>query len=232
MSLSALLRSLPIPIIQAPMVGASSSPMALAVSAAGGMGVLAGGAWAPETIEAEVAAFRARTGAPFGVNLLMAPSVGVEADTLDAALARLAPWYAELDLAAPERPNSYAPDFEAQFAALARSAPPVASFTFGLLRAEQVAALQAAGTLVIGTATNVAEARAWAEVGADGVCAQGFEAGGHRGHFLGELETGLVGTMALTALIRQAVDLPLIAAGGVMDGRGVAAARSGCVSRF
>src|SRR5213075_2417246 len=72
--------------------------------------------------------------------------------------------------------------------------------------------------------TTVAEARAWAAVGADGICAQGFEAGGHRGHFLAETEASLVGTMALVATIREAVDLPVIAAGGIMDGRGVAAA--------
>jgi nitronate monooxygenase len=87
-----------------------------------------------------------------------------------------------------------------------------------------VRALQAAGTYVVGTATTVAEARAWAEVGADGICAQGFEAGGHRGHFLGEPEASLVGTLPLVATIRAAVQLPVFAAGGFMDGRGVAAA--------
>src|SRR5690606_2404607 len=76
----------------------------------------------------------------------------------------------------------------------------------------------------VGTATTVAEARAWAAVGADGICAQGFEAGGHRGHFLAEPPASLVGTLALVATIRAAVDLPVIAAGGIMDGRGVAAA--------
>ena len=100
----------------------------------------------------------------------------------------------------------------------------MASFTFDLLSPDQVAALQAAGTLVVGTATTVAEARAWAAVGADAICAQGGEAGGHRGEFLKPGPESLIGTMALVATIRAAVDLPVIAAGGIMDGRGVAAA--------
>lgn len=224
MSLRALLDGLPIPILQAPMVGASPPAMALAVSQAGGMGSLAAGALAPDAIEPEVAALRAAGAAPFGVNLLMAPAARPDAASVDAALARLAPWYADLGEASPAHPNNFAPDFDAQFAALVRAAPPVASFTFSILTGEQVDALHAVGTFVVGTATNVPEARAWAEVGADGICAQGFEAGGHRGHFLAELDASLVGTMALTSLILEAVDLPVIAAGGIMNGRGVAAA--------
>ena len=224
MSLRALLDGLEVPILQAPMVGASSTEMALAVCGAGGLGSLAAGAMAPEAIEAEVAGFRAASAAPFGVNLLMAPSAPPDAASVDAALARLAPWYADLGEPLPARPNSFAPDFEAQFAALVRAAPPVASFTFGILTKPQAAALRAVGTFIVGTATNVPEARAWADIGADGICAQGFEAGGHRGHFLSELDASLVGTMALTSLVLEAVDLPVIAAGGIMDGRGVAAA--------
>lgn len=224
MTLRALLDGLPIPILQAPMVGASSPEMALAVSRAGGLGSLGAGATAPDAIGPQVDAFRAQTDAPFGVNLLMAPPAAPGAEMVDKALERLAPWYAALGEPLPARPNSYAPDFEAQLEALIAARPPVASFTFGVLARAQVERLQAAGTYVIGTATNVSEARAWAAAGADGVCAQGFEAGGHRGHFLAELDASLVGTMALTALILDAVDLPVIAAGGMMDGRGVAAA--------
>jgi len=212
MALRDLLDRLAIPILQAPMVGASPPEMALAVSRAGGMGSLAAGALAPDQIEPEVARLRAATGAPFGVNLLMAPRAEPQGAVVEAALARLAPWYAELGEALPGHPNSFAPDFEAQLAALTRAAPPVASFTFGILTSGQVEALHRAGTLVVGTATTVAEARAWAEVG------------GHRGHFLAEPEASLVGTLPLTALILEAVDLPVIAAGGIMNGRGVAAA--------
>lgn len=223
MTLAALLADLPIPIIQAPMVGATLGEMVVAVSEAGGMGALAAGALPPEDIGPAIAAIRRRTSAPFGVNLLMAPRAHPAVGEVDAALARLAPWYAEAGAPLPEPPSSFAPDFEAQFDALVAAAPPMASFTFGVLTSVQVKRLQAAGTYVVGTATTVAEARAWADVGADGICAQGFEAGGHRGHFLGNIEESLVGTLALVATIRAAVALPVIAAGGIMDGRGVAA---------
>jgi nitronate monooxygenase len=224
MSLAALLDSLPIPIVQAPMVGASLDALTVAVSEAGGMGTLAAGALAPDEIGPMVAAIRARTAAPFGVNLLMAPKAEPAPGEVEAALARLAPWYEALGAPLPEKPNTFAHDFDAQLDAVIAAAPPTASFTFGVLSRARVKALQRAGTYVIGTATTAAEARAWAEVGADGVSAQGFEAGGHRGHFLGDIDGSLVGTMALVATIRAAVDLPVLAAGGIMDGRGVAAA--------
>jgi len=226
MSLADLLDDLPIPIIQAPMVGASLEALTVAVSAAGGLGTYAIATLAPGEIGPAIAGVRAQTDAPFGVNLLMAPKAAPDAAELDAALARLAPWYRELGAPLPAAPNQFAQDFDAQLAAVVEAAPPMASFTFGVLTAAQVAALHAAGTLVVGTATTVAEARAWAAVGADGICAQGFEAGGHRGHFLAEVEASLVGTLALVSTIRAAVDLPVIAAGGIMDGRGVAAALS------
>jgi nitronate monooxygenase len=224
MSFRALLDALPIPILQSPMVGASTPAMAVAVSRAGGMGALGFGATAPADIGPAVEALRSQLAQPFGVNLFVIPPARPEAATVDAALARLVPWYAELDESPPAAPNDFAPDFEAQLAALTAAAPPVASFTFGILARAQVDALHAVGTYVVGTATTAAEARAWAAVGADGISAQGAEAGGHRGHFLAETEASLIGTMALVATIRAAVDLPVIAAGGIMDGRGVAAA--------
>lgn len=224
MSLRALLDGLPIPIVQAPMVGASLDGLTLAVSRAGGMGTLAAGALAPEEIGPAVAALKAATDAPFGVNLLMAPAAAPDAEAVERALEALAPWYGELGADLPAAPNRFAQDFEAQLEALTAAAPPLASFTFSILTRLQVDALHRAGSYVVGTATTVAEARAWAEVGADGISAQGFEAGGHRGHFLGDIEGSLVGTMALVATIRAAVDLPVLAAGGIMDGRGVAAA--------
>ena len=224
MSLAALLESLPIAIIQAPMVGASSDDMAAAVSEAGGLGSLAAAGLAPDEIAPAVEAFRTRTKAPFAVNLQMAPPVRPDPTEVDAALARLAPWYAELGAPLPAAPNQFSHDFKAQLAALTRAAPPVASFIFSVLTRAEVDALHAAGTYVIGTASTVAEARAWAEIGADGVCAQGFEAGGHHGNFLGDIEASSVGTLALVATVVKAVDIPVIAAGGIMDGRGVAAA--------
>ncbi len=121
-------------------------------------------------------------------------------------------------------PARFCEPFEDQFEALLEAAPRLASFTFGILTHAQVERLHARGTLVSGTATNVAEARAWAGVGADFICAQGAEAGGHRGTFIGNYEDSLIGTMALVPQMDDAVDIPVIAAGGIMDGRGIAAA--------
>ncbi len=226
MTAAELFANLAIPIIQAPMLGASGPAMAMAVTRAGGMGSLAAGALAPEDIAEQIAALKAATDRPFSVNLLIARPATPDPATVIEALERLAPWYDRLGIELPAPPNDYAPDFDAQFAALLAAAPPLASFTFDVLTRHQVAALQAAGTLVVGTATTVAEARAWAEVGADAICAQGSEAGGHRGEFLKPGPESLIGTMALVATIRAVVEAPIIAAGGIMDGRGVAAALS------
>jgi nitronate monooxygenase len=224
MTAAELFERLPIPIIQAPMLGASGPEMAAAVSQAGGLGSLAAGGLGPEEIVSQVAGLRERTGAPFGVNLLIVRPAAPDPEAVAEALERLAPWHDRLGIALPAPPNDYAPDFDAQFGALLAAAPPLASFTFDVLTRDQVAALQTAGTLVVGTATTVAEARAWAAVGADAICAQGAEAGGHRGEFLKPGPESLVGTMALVATIRAVTSLPVIAAGGIMDGRGVAAA--------
>ena len=224
MSLREMLDALPIPILQAPMAGASFDAMTVAVSQAGAMGNLAAAGVAPDEMGPLVASIRERTDAPFGVNLLMARPASPEPAEIDAALARLSPWYAELGLDVPDHPNRYTQDFNAQLEALTRAAPPVASFSFSILTPAQVEALHSAGSYVIGTANTVEEAIAWAKVGADGVCAQGFEAGGHHAYFLADIEASSVGTMALTATVLQAVDIPVIAAGGIMDGRGVAAA--------
>lgn len=226
MSLANLLDGLPIPIVQAPMAGASSPEMALAVSRAGGLGSVAVAAFAPDEIDAAVGKVRAGTGAPFAVNLLVSSKQTPGADALDQALERLRPWYDELGAPLPERPNRFSHDFDAQFEATLRAAAPVTSFAFDMISAERIRALQDAGSYVVGVANTAAEARAWADAGADGICAQGMEAGGHRGNFLADVEASLIGTMALVATVRAAVDLPVIAAGGIMDGRGVAAALS------
>jgi nitronate monooxygenase len=219
-----LFGKLQIPIIQAPMLGASTPEMALAVSRAGGLGSLAAGGLAPDALEAAVAGLRAATDRPFAVNLLMVDRANPSADEVERALETLRPWYQAQGLEVPSPPNDFALNYDHQFEALVRSAPPAASFAFSILTRDQVTALHANGTAVIGTATTVAEAKAWEAVGADAICAQGAEAGGHRGHFLAPVEDSLVGTMALVATIRAAVKLPVIAAGGIMDGRGVAAA--------
>ena len=221
---ASVLERLAIPIIQAPMLGASTQAMALAVSCAGGMGQLAAAGLGPDQIEASVAELKAATDQPFALNFLMTEPVRPDAEVVEAALARLKPWYEARDIPLPAAPNDFALDFAAQFEALIRAAPPAASFAFSILTAAQVAALHARDVFVIGTATTVAEARAWVAVGADAICAQGSEAGGHRGTFLAPVEDSLVGTVALVSTVRRAAAVPVIAAGGIMDGRGVAAA--------
>jgi nitronate monooxygenase len=212
-----------IPIIQAPMLGASTTQMAIAVSQAGGLGSIAAGL-SPAAMTEAAAAVRAATDRPFALNAFVLDPATPDDAQVAHALSLLAPYHAALGLPPPQLPARWAEDFAAQFATLRAIAPPVASFTFGCLSAEQVASLHAVGTAVLGTATTVAEARAWAAVGADAVCAQGSEAGGHRGTFLLPAESSLVGTMALVPAICDAVSIPVIAAGGIMDGRGIVAA--------
>ncbi len=215
-----------LPIVQGPMTGSDTPALAAAVSEAGGLGMLGCGMRSPAAMAEAAAEVRRRTGRPFGMNLFVQATPSPDADTVREALDRLAPLYAEFGLE-PAVPAQWCEDFAAQFEALLAARPAVASFTFGILDARQVERLHAAGCTVIGTATTVAEARAWAAVGADAVCASGLEAGGHRGTFLADFESSMVGTLAL---VPQCVDalagLPVIAAGGIMDGRGIAAAQA------
>ena len=215
-----------LPIVQGPMTGSDTPALAAAVSEAGGLGMLGCGMRSPAAMAEAAAEVRRRTGRPFGMNLFVQATPAPDAATVREALDRLAPLYAEFGLE-PAVPAQWCEDFAAQFEALLAARPAVASFTFGILDARQVERLHTAGCTVIGTATTVAEARAWAAVGADAVCASGLEAGGHRGTFLADFESSMVGTLAL---VPQCVDalagLPVIAAGGIMDGRGIAAAQA------
>ncbi len=217
------LEKLSMPIVQGPMLGASTEAMVIAVSNAGGLGSLAASNLAPHALSQAAARLRTGTGQPFLLNLFIQAPAQPDMADVKSAMERIAPWREKYGLPTQSVPNNWAEPFLPQFAALVDIAPPAASFTFGCLSRDQVAALKARGTWVMGTATTVAEARAWVEVGADAICAQGFEAGGHRGTFLKDVGESLVGTLSLVSTIRAAVDLPVIAAGGITDGAAIAA---------
>ena len=212
------------PILGAPMAGASTPDLTAAISNAGGLGPFPAAALSPEAIHQGAAEVRKRTSKPFNINLFVLGEPRADAQQVARALELLAPIREELGLPPGQPPERYCPDNAAQFDAVLEERPAMASFTFGILSRAQVDALKARGILVMGTATNVAEARAWEAAGADLVCAQGGEAGAHRGTFLGDFEASLVGTMALVPQVVDAVRVPVIAAGGIMDGRGIAAA--------
>lgn len=221
------------PIIQAPMAGGPSTPeLAAAVSNAGGLGSLGAAYLTPEALRRDIAAVRRLTDRPFGVNLFLPESAPLSDERLQRALALLAPYRDELGLPPlTEMPPDSQADAQAAFAALLgivlEERAPVFSFTFGVLATEHLRALKGAGITVIGTATTVAEGVALAAVGVDAVVGQGFEAGGHHGSFQPDEDYTLrsfIGTMALVPQLVDAVEVPVIAAGGIMDGRGLVAA--------
>lgn len=213
------------PIILAPMAGEAAKPaLAVAVSNAGGLGSLGASYMTPAALRDAIRAIRAKTERAFNINLFMPLNWAAEPAKTAAYRAALAQAHADLGLDAPDIPNKFEESFDEQFAVVLEEKPPVFSCTFGMPSAEHMAALRQRGILVIGTATTVAEAKALEERGVDAIVAQGMEAGGHRGSFLAPVERSLVGTMALVPQIVSTVKLPVIAAGGITDGRGVAAA--------
>jgi nitronate monooxygenase len=198
-----------LPIIQAPMAGGMSTPaLAAAVSAAGGLGSVAGAMLEPDELRAAIADVRVGTDAPFAVNLF-APLPPPTTERVEA-------WAAATGVALPERRPAIG--YADRLAVLISEGVPVFSFTFGIPPLDGVEAL------TIGTATTVAEAVVLERAGVDAIVAQGYEAGGHRGTFLGPVDRSLIGTLALVPQVVDAVSAPVIASGGIMDGRGIAAA--------
>ena len=214
------------PILLGPMAGAVFSEMAIAVAGAGGLASLPSAMLSPEQTRAELEKFRAATKAPINLNFFC-HTPPVPDETREAAWReRLAPYYAELgvDPAAPVPVSNRTPFDEGLCRLVQELQPEVVSFHFGLPPEALVARVKAAGAKVISSATTVREAIWLAERGCDAIIAMGFEAGGHRGIFLGKEEAQQVGTMALVPQVVDAVHVPVIAAGGIADGRGIAAA--------
>jgi nitronate monooxygenase len=227
--LNSFLRKLGIelPIIQAPMAGVSTPAMAAAVSNAGGLGSIGVGSVDAAATRQMVADVRALTDRPFNVNVFChQPAVANEA--VEAAwIERLQPEFAKFGASPPaklgEPYQSFLTD-DAKLAVLLAEPPAIVSFHFGLPARERIEALRNAGIVLLATATNLVEAKLIADAGIDAIIAQGYEAGGHRGVFDPQAADDRLGTMTLTRLLVQKVDLPVIAAGGIMDGSGIAAA--------
>ncbi len=206
------------------MAGGPDSPaLAAAVSNSGGLGSLGCAYMTPAQIEQTIAKTRALTTQPFAVNLFVREDPPQSAEDLTRASQVLAPFWRELQLAAPATLKPL-PSTQEQLDTVLRLKPRVLSFTFGLLTPEPLAALRAAGVLVIGSATSLEEGEALQALGVDAICAQGSEAGGHRGTFIGEAEDSLFGTLTLTRQLVTKLKPPIIAAGGIMDGAGIRAA--------
>ncbi|MCC6210032.1 MAG: DUF561 domain-containing protein [Burkholderiales bacterium] len=218
---------LAVPIIQAPMAGGpSSQELVAACSAAGALGSFGFAYTQPEEMKKQCAWVRAKTERPFAINLFSSPLPAPIAPAAQrAALDAVAGYYREMGLPAPETVTApYAPDLNAQLDAIAQIRPRVFTVHLNDLNKDRIKQFKTLDILVGGSATCVAEAQRLEQLGFDFVVAQGGEAGGHRGSFLRDPYQSLTGTLALVRLVARAVTVPVVAAGGIMDGEGVAAA--------
>ncbi|EHS55482.1 NAD(P)H-dependent flavin oxidoreductase [Paenibacillus sp. Aloe-11] len=212
------------PIFQAPMAGGVSTPeLVAAVSNAGGLGNLGGGYLTPEQLRSEIQKIKQRTDQPFGVNLF----VPEQSEDSEEAIYRMADYLNKyrIKLGTAQNPAimKFSESFEEQVQVLLEERVPVFSFTFGIPSQDVIQTMKQLGIFIIGTATTVDEAKQLEAAGADAIVAQGSEAGGHRGTFMKDPSHALIGTMAIVPQIVDHVSIPVIAAGGIMDGRGLAA---------
>lgn len=218
---------IPLPIVQAPMAGVSTPELAAAVSNTGALGSISVAATDAAGAREMIAGIRLLSNRPFNVNVFVHQPMAQDAAREAAWIAAMAPLFHEYGAQPPAalRPiyRSFIEDDE-MLALLLETAPAVVSFHFGLPDAGRIAALKNAGCLLLATATNLGEAQAAKAAGIDAVVAQGWEAGGHRGVFDPDAPDARLGTLALTRLLARRCGLPVIAAGGIMDGHGICAA--------
>ncbi|MBL8267056.1 NAD(P)H-dependent flavin oxidoreductase [Steroidobacter sp.] len=215
------------PIIQAPMAGTSTPELAAAVSNSGGLGSLGVGASSVDQARAAIRATKALTARPFNVNLFCHRRATADASREAAWLEYLAPRFAEFGVEPPSALAEIYQTFvgnDAMLAMLLAERPAVVSFHFGLPEVGWIRQLRQAGIVLLACATNSAEAVECMRAGVDAIVAQGVEAGGHRGVFSPELGDDGIGTLALVRMLVRQGGLPVIAAGGIMDGAGIAAA--------
>lgn len=215
------------PIIQAPMAGVSTPEMAAAVSNAGALGSIGVGATNAAGARQMIAAFRERSSRSLNVNVFCHAPATVDPEREARWIERLRPEFVRLGAAPPaslkEIYRSFVEDDE-MLAVILDERPEVVSFHFGAPPRERIEALHDANIVLLGSATSAAEARALVAAGVDAIVAQGYEAGGHRGVFDPSADDDCLGTVALTRMLVRELDCPVIAAGGLMDGAGIAAA--------
>ena len=213
------------PVIQAPMAGFASPALAAAVCNAGGLGSIGCAGVPPATVRDQITALRQATNRPYNLNFFAHSHPRLDPDAAVRMRTRLANYFDEFGLGpVPEPKEPFPPFDEERLDLVLELRPRVVSFHFGLPDATTVRRVKEAGCIILSSATTVAEARSLEANGADVVIAQGYEAGGHRGSFSGSRGAGMVGTLALVPQIADAVRLPVVAAGGIADGRGLAAA--------
>ncbi|HWU54866.1 MAG TPA: nitronate monooxygenase, partial [Rhizomicrobium sp.] len=215
------------PIFQAPMAGTSTPAMAAAVSNAGALGAIGAAAETTEGAGRMIRATQALTTRPFNVNVFCHHRAIPDAEVEARWIARLKPQFSALGAEPPTALREIYQTFRGNpgmTALLLETQPAIVSFHFGLPEEDQIRALKQAGIILFGSATSLAEAQKLADAGIDAIVAQGYEAGGHRGMFDYAAHDDRLGTFALTRLLARHFNLPVIAAGGIMDGAGIAAA--------